>query len=415
MVFATSCRPLPPSIRPAPNKPGKPIKALTALRQNRCMHDYFIGLMSGTSLDGADGVLVDFFGDTPRVIASASEPFAEGFRAELLALNTPSHNELHRAALAGSELAEVYARVIATLVQQADAQGISAVQIQAIGAHGQTVRHQPQPTSAAPSGVGYTLQLNNPALLAELTGMNVVADFRSRDMAAGGQGAPLVPAFHQGVFGSGDGGVAVLNLGGISNLSVLPPSDSGLPVRGFDCGPGNALMDAWCLQHTGQPFDAGGAWAKSGRLVPALLASLLDEPYFAQPIPKSTGRDLFSLAWLGGKIQPFAGERPEDIQNTLTELTVCACTAGVNSYGKNSSKLIVCGGGAFNLHLLERLQAALPWLRVSTSDAHGLSPLQVEAAAFAWLARQMLKRQPGNLPGVTGASGLRVLGALYPA
>lgn len=379
------------------------------------MHDYTIGLMSGTSLDGADGVLVDFSGQTLRVVASASEPFGDSFRAELLALNTPSHNELHRAALAGSQLAAVYAQVVAKLVQQAGAQGISAGQIQAIGAHGQTVRHQPQRTSTEPAGAGYTLQLNNPALLAELTGIDVVADFRSRDVAAGGQGAPLVPAFHQGVFGRADATVAVLNLGGISNLSVLPPAGSPLPVLGFDCGPGNALMDAWCLQHTGQPFDAGGAWAKSGRLVPALLASLRGEPYFSQPIPKSTGRDLFSLAWLAEKLRPFAGERPEDIQNTLTELTVCACTAGVDSYGKESAELIVCGGGAFNLYLLQRLQAGLPWLRVSTSDQHGLPPLQVEAAAFAWLARQMIQRQPGNLPGVTGAAGLRVLGALYPA
>jgi anhydro-N-acetylmuramic acid kinase len=379
------------------------------------MHDYFIGLMSGTSLDGADGVLVDFSGEKLRVAASASHSFASSFRAELLALNTPSHNELHRAALAGSELAAVYAQVVADLVQQAQARGIAIGQIRAIGAHGQTVRHQPQRISPDPSGVGYTLQLNNPALLAELTGIDVVADFRSRDVAAGGQGAPLVPAFHQGVFGRADVGVAVLNLGGISNLSVLPPADSARPVVGFDCGPGNALMDAWCLQHTGQPFDAGGAWAKSGQRIPALLASLLDDPYFAQPIPKSTGRDLFSLAWLAEKIRSFARERPEDIQNTLTELTVRACAMGVNSYAKESKELIVCGGGAFNLHLLERLQAALPWLPVSTSDAHGLGPLEVEAAAFAWLARQMLRRQPGNLFGVTGAAGARVLGALYPA
>ncbi|CAM3702366.1 anhydro-N-acetylmuramic acid kinase [Polaromonas hydrogenivorans] len=379
------------------------------------MHDYTIGLMSGTSLDGADGVLVDFSGQTLRVVASASEPFGDSFRAELLALNSPSHNELHRAALAGSQLAAVYARVVADLVRQAGALGIPAGQIQAIGAHGQTVRHQPQRTSAEPAGAGYTLQLNNPALLAELTGIDVVADFRSRDVAAGGQGAPLVPAFHQGVFGRADATVAVLNLGGISNLSVLPPAGSPLPVLGFDCGPGNALMDAWCLQHTGQPFDAGGAWAAGGRLVPALLASLQGEPYFSQPIPKSTGRDLFSLAWLAEKLRPFSGERPEDIQNTLTELTVCACNAGICSYGKESIELIVCGGGAFNLYLLQRLQAGLPWLRVSTSDRHGLPPLQVEAAAFAWLARQMIRRQPGNLPGVTGAAGLRVLGALYPA
>ncbi|MEP6588819.1 MAG: anhydro-N-acetylmuramic acid kinase [Polaromonas sp.] len=379
------------------------------------MHDYTIGLMSGTSLDGADGVLVDFSGRKLRVVATASEPFAESFRAELLALNSPSHNELHRAALAGSELAAVYAKVVATLVQKARAQGIAADQIQAIGAHGQTVRHQPQRTSAEAGGAGYTLQLNNPALLAELSGIDVVADFRSRDVAAGGQGAPLVPAFHQGVFGRSDATVAVLNLGGISNLSVLPPADSDAAVRGFDCGPGNALIDAWCLQRTGQPFDAGGAWAASGRLIPALLASLLDEPYFSQPIPKSTGRDLFSQAWLAEKLQPFIAERPEDIQNTLTEFTVFVCAADVIRYGKESVELIVCGGGAFNLHLLQRLQAALPLLRVSTSDQHGLPPLQVEAAAFAWLARQMLKRQPGNLPSVTGAAGSRVLGALYPA
>ncbi|MGH8831429.1 MAG: anhydro-N-acetylmuramic acid kinase, partial [Polaromonas sp.] len=289
-----------------------------------------------------------------------------------------------------------------------------AAQIQAIGAHGQTVRHQPQRTSGEAAGVGYTLQLNNPALLAELTGIDVVADFRSRDVAAGGQGAPLVPAFHQGVFGRPDASVAVLNLGGIANLSVLPANRES-PVLGFDCGPGNALMDAWCRQHTGQPFDAGGAWAASGKLVPALLASLLDEPYFSKPLPKSTGRDLFSLAWLAEKLAPFAAERPEDIQHTLTEFTASACIADVNSYGKDSKELIVCGGGAFNQHLMQHLQAGLPSLRVSTSDLHGLPPLQVEAAAFAWLARQAVQREPGNLPSVTGAAGPRVLGALYPA
>ncbi|MDB5742288.1 MAG: hypothetical protein JWR68_603 [Polaromonas sp.] len=380
------------------------------------MHDYTIGLMSGTSLDGADGVLVDFSGDKLRVVANASVAFDESFRAELLALNTPSHNELHRAALAGSQLATVYAQVVARLVRQASLHGIAVERIQAIGAHGQTVRHQPlQRRSDQAAVVGYTLQLNNPALLAELTGLDVVADFRSRDVAAGGQGAPLVPAFHQGVFGCADRTVAVLNLGGISNISVLPPAASARPVLGFDCGPGNALMDAWCLQQTGQPFDAGGAWAGSGRLVPALLAHLLDEPYFTLPIPKSTGRDLFSLRWLADKLQPFAGERPEDIQNTLTELTVRACSAAVVSYAKEGKELIVCGGGAFNAYLLQRLQSQLPFLRVLTSDAHGLPPLQVEAAAFAWLARQMLKREPGNLPAVTGAAGPRVLGALYPA
>ncbi len=386
-------------------------------------NDCFIGLMSGTSLDGADGVLVDFSGPKPRVLASATEPFPKRLRAELLALNSPTHNELHRAALAANQLAALYARVVRALLDQAAAQGMAAAQIRAIGAHGQTVRHQPQRTSADAAGAGYTLQLNAPALLAELSGIDVVADFRSRDVAAGGQGAPLVPAFHQSVFGRPDSAVAVLNLGGIANLSLLPPQTaprdpSGLPesrILGFDCGPGNALMDAWCQQHTGQPFDANGAWAASGQLVPALLASLLDDPYFSRPPPKSTGRDLFSLPWLAGKLAAFAAERPEDIQNTLAELTVIPCIPGINSYGKDSMELIVCGGGAFNRHLLRRLQAGLPSLRVSSSDRHGLAPLQVEATAFAWLARQALKRENGNLPSVTGAAGPRVLGAIYPA
>jgi anhydro-N-acetylmuramic acid kinase len=374
------------------------------------MLTHYIGLMSGTSLDGADGVLVDFSGGLLRVVASATEAFPPAFRTELLALNSSGADELHRAALAANQLAVLYARVVGSLVQQGAMQGIAAERIAAIGAHGQTVRHQPSPASAT----GYTLQLNNPALLAELTGLDVVADFRSRDVAAGGQGAPLAPAFHQGVFGQADATVCVLNLGGISNLSVLPPAGQGA-VLGFDCGTGNALMDAWCQRHTGEAFDAGGAWAASGRLLPGLLASLLEDPYFALPPPKSTGRDLFSIAWLDGKLAAFSGERPEDIQNTLAEFTVSPCVAAVNSYGKDSKRLVVCGGGAFNQHLMARLQAGLPQCRVESSALHGLPPLQVEAAAFAWLARQTQLGLPGNLPSVTGAAGPRVLGAIYPA
>ena len=365
------------------------------------MSELYIGLMSGTSLDGADGVLIDFSGPKLRVIASATEAFSRDFRAELLELNTPSHNELHRAALAAHQLATVYADVVQKLLHES---GMAAKDVQAIGAHGQTVRHQP--------ALGYTTQLNNPALLAERTCIDVVADFRSRDVAAGGQGAPLVPAFHQSVFGPPEQTTLVLNIGGISNLSVLSASKA---VLGFDCGPGNALMDAWCLQHTSQPYDAGGQWAASGKLIPELLVSLLDEPYLAMRPPKSTGRDLFSIAWLAAKLTPFAAHRPEDVQNTLTEFTASACVACVGSYIKSSKKLIVCGGGAFNGYLMQRLQAGLPTLKVVSSATHGLPPLQVEAAAFAWLARQTVKRLPGNLPSVTGAAGLRILGAIYPA
>ncbi|MGB4115273.1 MAG: anhydro-N-acetylmuramic acid kinase [Polaromonas sp.] len=365
------------------------------------MSDLYIGLMSGTSLDGADGVLVDFSKPQLRVLAAGTQAFSSSFRSELLALNTPSHNELHRAALAANQLAEVYAKVVGSLLRDS---GLTAKHIKAIGAHGQTVRHQP--------ALSYTMQLNNPALLAERTAIDVVADFRSRDVAAGGQGAPLVPAFHHSVFTRADQTTLVLNIGGISNLSVLPPAGD---ILGFDCGPGNALMDAWCLQHTGQRFDDGGRWASGGKLIPALLANLLDEPYFALPPPKSTGRDLFSMTWLASKLKPFASHLPQDVQNTLTEFTVSACVTGASSYLKNSKELIVCGGGAFNRYLMERLLAGLPSLKVVSSSEHGLPPLQVEAAAFAWLARQTINRLPGNLPSVTGAAGLRVLGAIYPA
>ena len=374
---------------------------------------YYIGLMSGTSLDGADGVLVAFDGHSGRlaVVASATQPFADDFKTELLALNTPSHNEIHRVALASSQLVQIYAEVVRHLRLHVAA----SIKITAIGAHGQTVRHQPGGTAGVLYSA-YTVQLNQPALLAELTGIDVIADFRSRDIAAGGQGAPLVPAFHQQVFGQPDTGVLVLNIGGIANLSVVPPlRDTHAVVTGFDCGPGNALMDAWCYQHTRQAFDANGDWAASGRLIPALLESLLDTPYFSEPPPKSTGRDLFSLDWLARKLAPFAHHAPADVQNTLTELTARTCIDSMTPYLTGCSALIVCGGGAFNTHLMQRLQAGLPGLRVQSSVEQGLPPLQVEAAAFAWLARQTICRLPGNMASVTGATGPRVLGAIYPA
>ena len=371
------------------------------------MSERFIGLMSGTSLDGVDGVIADISDTGLNVLVFASAPFSEALTAELLALNQPGLNELHRAALSANALMRVYADVVAQLLSQS---GSTSAQVVAIGAHGQTVRHQPQ----AFDGTGYTLQLNHPALLAELTGIDVIADFRSRDVAAGGQGAPLVPAFHQSVFGRLGETVTALNIGGISNLTVLGPRMAD-DVLGFDCGPGNALMDAWCRQHTGHPFDADGAWAASGQVHADLLAALLDEPYFKLSAPKSTGRDLFNPIWLAAKLDNFAGLAPVDIQATLTELTASACAASVDSYGFSSKELIVCGGGAFNGHLMRRLQALLPSLTVCSSQAHGLPPLQVEAAAFAWLARKTSLRQTSSLKTVTGAQGARILGGIYPA
>ncbi|KAF1029484.1 MAG: Anhydro-N-acetylmuramic acid kinase [Delftia tsuruhatensis] len=372
-------------------------------------HRYCIGLMSGTSLDGVDGVLVDFAEGT-QVLWHASRGFDAALRAELLALNTPEgRDELHRAALAANALARSYAEVVRELLQ---ATALTPGQIAAIGAHGQTVRHRPQMFD----GMGYTLQLNSPALLAELSGVAVVADLRSRDVAAGGQGAPLVPAFHQGVFGRPGETVLVLNIGGIANLSVLVGDGT---VLGFDCGPGNALMDGWCQAHTGQPYDDGGQWAATGQVLPALLDRLLAEPFLQQPPPKSTGRDLFHADWLADHLSASATSpadaRPADVQATLTEFTARACAGAVQRFGRGGGELLVCGGGAFNTQLMQRIAALLPGVAVDTTAARGLPPQQVEAAAFAWLARQALLGLPGNLPAVTGARGPRILGAIHPA
>ena len=365
----------------------------------------FIGLMSGTSLDGVDGVIADFSGERPRVLGHESLPFPESLRAELLALNTPrGSDELHRAALAGNALAECYARVVRQLLA---ASGIAREQVAAIGAHGQTVRHRPGEFD----GTGYTLQLNQPALLAERTGIAVVADFRSRDVAAGGQGAPLVPAFHQALFSVPGQQTAVLNIGGIANLSVLG-ADGGL--AGFDCGPGNALMDHWCRLHTGKAYDADGAWAVQGHVDEALLARFMAEPFLAKSPPKSTGRDLFNPDWLSA-VMTGTAIAPADVQTTLTEFTALACAHDVLHHANESARLLVCGGGAFNGHLMRRLAHHLPGVRVESTESAGLPPLQVEACAFAWLARQAVAGRPGNAPRVTGAAGPRVLGAIYPA
>ncbi|RZI65758.1 anhydro-N-acetylmuramic acid kinase [Variovorax guangxiensis] len=371
------------------------------------MAELFIGLMSGTSLDGVDGVLADFANERMTVLAHASAAFPAALRTELLALNTTGHDELHRAALAANGLVTVYAAVVRSLLADT---GLSVDSISAIGAHGQTVRHRPGEFD----GIGYTLQLDNPALLAEWSGIDVVADFRRRDVAAGGQGAPLVPAFHRAVFGRADLTVAVLNLGGIANLSVLPAADTDAPVLGFDCGPGNALMDHWCHACTGRPFDEGGRWAASGHVLPDLLARLRAEPFLAKPPPKSTGRDLFHPKWLQTMLADTL-YAPADVQATLTEFTASVCADHLRRYGIDSRELVVCGGGALNNHLMDRLAALLPGVEVVSSADRGLPPQQVEAAAFAWLARATLRREPGNLASATGARGERVLGAIYPA
>jgi anhydro-N-acetylmuramic acid kinase len=369
------------------------------------MAGLYIGLMSGTSLDGVDGVLADFSTTPLRVRAHASSAFDADFRSQLLALNTSGADEIHRCAAAAHALVQAYAAVVGQLLSSA---GVRASDVQAIGAHGQTVRHQPRAFGAT----GYTTQINNPALLAELTGIDVVADFRSRDVAAGGQGAPLAPFFHQAQFSQAGVAVGVLNLGGISNLTLLRGDGS---MTGFDCGPANALMDGWGEQHTGQPYDRGGAWAASGTVQPELLAQLLAHPYFTQMPPKSTGRDLFNRAWLDAALAPHAALAPVDVQATLAELTARSCAAELLRHGPQAAELVVCGGGAFNTHVMQRLAALLPGVAVVSSAQRGLPPQQVEGAAFAWLARKAVQREKLALQSTTGAQGARVLGCIYPA
>lgn len=377
------------------------------------MSGLYIGLMSGTSLDGVDGVIADFETQPPRVLAHAHAPFPPALRDELLALNTSGPNEMHRAALGANALMRVYAQVVSALL---DRSGLNAAQVRAIGAHGQTVRHRPQ----AFDGTGYTIQLCQPALLAELTGIDVVADFRSRDVAAGGQGAPLAPFFHRAWFGQPGQALGLLNVGGIANLTVLHADGT---QQGWDCGPGNALMDGWCQRHQGAAYDDQGKWAASGTVSQALLTQLLTEPYFSAPPPKSTGRDLFHLAWLASHLAAYAASQPAgtqplapvDVQTTLADLTARSCADDMRRHAPGVTRLIVCGGGAFNAHLMRRLSALLPGVQVTSSDAGGLPPLQVEAAAFAWLARQALLREKLQLQSTTGARGARVLGGIYPA
>lgn len=360
----------------------------------------YIGVMSGTSLDGLDIALIDQ-DQRPHLIATLYRPMPERLRSDLLALCTSGNDELARAAIAEQHWVELAAGAINELLQQ---QGLSPQQIRAIGSHGQTVRHEP--------ARGFTIQIGNPALLAELTSISVVADFRRRDVAAGGQGAPLVPAFHQDLFGNDRQHVAVLNVGGFSNLSLLSP---GHEVLGFDSGPGNVLLDAWIHYCQGLAYDRNGAWAASGSVRPELLTRLLSDPFFAAQGPKSTGRELFNLDWLLGHLQALPPLPNEDVQATLVELTARSIAGALRNAQAHTDVLLVCGGGAHNACLMQRLSEMLAATEVNSTAVAGVDPDWVEAMAFAWLAHCALEGIAGNRPSVTGAKGLRVLGAIYPA
>ncbi len=364
---------------------------------------FFVGLMSGTSVDGVDAIVADFSPARPVVRSSCHLPFPPALRARLLELSRPFAGELDAASEAGLALAEVYAQASLAAVDKA---GLTPSAIVAIGCHGQTVRHRPER--------GYTLQIGAPAALAERTGIAVVADFRSADVAAGGQGAPLAPGFHAAMLADPVVPRIVLNLGGIANITRLVP---GAPVIGFDCGPANILMDAWTERHLQQPFDRGGAWARSGCVLDPLLQRMLAEPFFALPAPKSTGRDLFDLDWLERHLD--GTESPADVQATLLALTATTVAAAIGSVTDGSARaaleVVACGGGAFNDALMDALAALNAPARTLSSASLGLAPEAIEPLAFAWLACARLDGRPGNLPDVTGASGPRMLGAVYPA
>ena len=355
--------------------------------------------MSGTSLDGADAIVADFSALNPQVLAFKSETYSAELRNELLALNSAGANEIERSQIATNKLAQVYARAAQSAMRTAN---ISATEVTAIGCHGQTVRHRPE--------LGYTAQLSNPAFLAELTGCDVVADFRSRDIAAGGQGAPLAPAFHDGVFRSDRETRVIVNIGGISNLTILEP---GKPVRGFDCGPGNCLMDAWISKHHQKLFDHDGAWAAQGQALAPLSGRLQSEVYFQLLPPKSTGRDLFHPDWLTEKIA--GDEKPVDVQATLSALTAWCITDHISRFAPGVTRVLVCGGGAHNATLMRHIADQIPTATLEKTDAHGVPAQQVEALAFAWLAKQAIERKPINMTTTTGAKHPAILGAIYPA
>jgi len=368
------------------------------------VRELYAGVMSGTSLDGVDAVIADFAPDDGRcceTLGAAHVGYPTMLRDELLALQTSGNSELARAGAAANLLADLYADGIQKALANAK---LDRDRIVAAGVHGQTLRHRPER--------GWTLQLNNPARVAERADVTVVADFRSRDVAAGGQGAPLVPAFHAALFGRSDRYRVIVNVGGIANITLLPP---GGPVSGFDTGPGNVLSDQWCARNRGDPFDAQGAWAATGKVDRKLLDALLEDDFFTSPPPKSTHRDRFNIVWLKQRLDA-AGYRGdgENVQATLVALTARTIADAIRTHAPDAIEVLVCGGGANNTTLMRMLARELAPRKVESTASEGVPVEQVEALAFAWLAREAIAGRPGNLPAVTGAKGPRVLGAIYP-
>lgn len=362
----------------------------------------YLGLMSGTSADAIDAALVDIEGDELVILDYRQFPIAREVRQALAGLNAAS--SLSEATELDALTGELFASATRALLA---ANGLKPEQVKAIGSHGQTVLHLPAATPPR------TLQIGNPNLIANLTGIDTVADFRRADMAAGGQGAPLAPAFHAWKFRSDQVNRVVLNLGGMANVTLLP-ADAAAEVQGFDTGPGNTLMDAWIQRCLNRDFDEDGEWAASGESQDELLTRLLSDPYFSAAPPKSTGKDDFNLGWLTEMMGTTGDERrPHDVQASLLELTAASVTEAIATRAPQTEEVLVCGGGARNLVLMRRLRQRLPGLSLKSTAEFGIDPDAVEAVAFAWLAKQRLDEIPANLPAVTGARQPVILGGLY--
>jgi anhydro-N-acetylmuramic acid kinase len=359
--------------------------------------------MSGTSIDSIDAILVSLSATDQAVLAYHERPWPPELQQELQAITTPGNNEIDRMGPLDVQVADLFASTAVELLQRT---AISPEKVTAIGCHGQTIRHRPE------GDFPFTLQIGDPNRIAEVTGITTVADFRRRDIAAGGQGAPLVPAYHEWMFRKSGESLVVLNIGGIANITILP-ADPATPVSGFDSGPGNILLDRWAEINLGQPFDRSGEWAASGEVDIELLQQLLDDPYFARPYPKSTGREYFNHDWLESRLD--AKIKPEDLQATLTALTATSIHQAIELAAADVERVIVCGGGVYNSELMRQLQEHLGKVPLETTAEYHLEPNRVEAAAFAWLAKQTIENRSGNLPTVTGASRAVILGGVYPA
>lgn len=368
------------------------------------MPEYYIGLMSGTSVDAIDAVVVDLEqASRPVLVHAINQPIDDSQRQHILSIcSKGKHATLHDSATLDHTLGYLFTGAVNTLLKQS---GLEHNAIRAIGSHGQTILHNPNSTPA------YTIQIGDANIIAEKTGITTVADFRRRDMAAGGQGAPLVPAFHRAVFHSAEENRAIVNIGGIANMTVLH-ADPGTPVCGFDTGPGNTLLDQWIMKTQGLAFDQGGQFASRGKVNQALLDKLLDEPFFQQAPPKSTGPELFNLDWLQShpEIKQMSAE---DVQNTLIELTACSITLAIQLHAADTGRILICGGGSHNTVLMSRLQVLANPIPVTSTDELGVNPDWVEAMAFAWMAQRTLALQSSNLPSVTGAESETILGAVY--